>query len=50
MEKAIIISQAEIDYMVSCMYRVQSDLREDLIKRIMSLPSGRKRLQIWGDY
>ena len=49
MKDVIIISQAEIDYILTCMqylncYTVN---REKLAERIMSLPAGRKRLQMW---
>jgi len=47
----IILSQAEIDYIVNCMWYLQSYKvnREELAKKITSLPAGRKRLQYWGD-
>jgi hypothetical protein len=47
----IILSQAEIDYMVSCLFYCESYKvnREELVKKIISLPAGRKRLQKWGD-
>lgn len=46
----IILSQDEIDYMVSCLYYMQfhKGNREELVKKIISLPAGRKRLQVWG--
>lgn len=49
MENAIIISQAEIDYILNCMMYLDCHTvnREELKKRILSLPAGRKRLQFW---
>jgi len=49
MENAIIISQAEIDYLLNCMMYLDSRLREDLYKRLTSLPVGKKRLQFLED-
>ena len=48
MKDAIIISQAEIDYILTCMMYLDSDLRVDLCKRLTSLPVGKKRLSIFG--
>ena len=47
----IIISQDEIDCILNCMKYLDSYTvnREELAKRIMSLPAGKKRLQKWGD-
>jgi len=46
----IIISQDEIDYILSCMRYLQPHTvnRRKLAEKIMSLPAGRKRLQVWG--
>ena len=49
MKDAIIISQAEIDYLLNCMRYLDSHLREDLCKRLTSLPVGKKRLQFLED-